>query len=92
MKLNLTPRYLAGKDYNVIDESVSLVLQELLNDISSDATGPNDCEVCVSRHELSRLVFTVCVISDSIRISSPSIYPLSERLSWQDRQVLMEPL
>ena len=76
MQLNLI-RYLAGKDDDILDDPGSLVLHELLSDKFSDSTGPNDCEVCVSRHEQT-VVFTVRVIWDPIRVSSPSIYPLYE--------------
>ena len=76
MELNLI-RYLAGKDDNVLYDPSNLVLQELLNDIVSDATGPNDGKVCISRHEQT-LVSMVSVIWDPIRVSSASIYPLSE--------------
>ena len=48
--------YLAGKDDNFLDSSGSLVSQELLNDVDAEVTGPDDGEVCVSRHELT----TVC--------------------------------
>jgi hypothetical protein len=41
--------YLASEDDDVIDDSDSLVLQELLNDVFADGTtGPDDGEVCVS--------------------------------------------
>ena len=54
--------YLAGKDNNLLDGASSLVLQELLNDVSANVTSPNDGKVCVSRHELMFSVVTVCVI------------------------------
>ncbi len=57
--------YLTGKDDDLIDDPGSLILQELLNNVVSDAAGPKDCEVLVSRHELT-LVY-LCGISDSIR-------------------------
>ncbi len=43
--------YLACKDDNLLDSASGLVLQELLNDEGAEVTGPNDGEVCVSRHE-----------------------------------------
>jgi len=43
--------YLAGKDSNLLDGSNSLVLEELLNDEAAKVTGPDDGEVCVSRHD-----------------------------------------
>jgi hypothetical protein len=63
--------YLAGKDDDLIDDPGSLVLQELLNDVVADGTGPSDGEVLVSRHELK-----MCVIFESIRALPSSIYPL----------------
>ena len=45
--------YLAGKDGDLLDDTGSFVLQQLLNDVGTDGTGPNDGEVCVSRHELT---------------------------------------
>lgn len=45
--------YLAGKNDDFLDDSGSLVLQELLNDVVTDGTSPNDDEVRVSRHELA---------------------------------------
>jgi hypothetical protein len=39
----------------------------LLNDVDTDGTGPNDGEVCITRHELT--LIAVCDLS---------IYPLSE--------------
>lgn len=43
--------YLAGKNDNLLDGPSSLVFQELLNDEVAEVTGPNDGEVCISRHE-----------------------------------------
>ena len=40
--------YLAGKDDNLLDDPGSLVLQELLDDVFTDGTSPNDSKVCVS--------------------------------------------
>ena len=51
--------YLAGKDDDLLYCSGSLVFQELLNDVDPESTGPDDGEVCVSRHELTQ-VFAVC--------------------------------
>ncbi len=53
--------YLAGEDDDLLDDPSSLVLQELLDDVASDVTSPNDSKVCVSRHEL-RLVGIHCVV------------------------------
>ena len=50
--------YLAGKNDDLLYGSGSLVFQELLNDVDTESTGPDDGEVCVS-HELT-LVFAVC--------------------------------
>ena len=44
--------YLAGKDDHILNNPGSLVLQELRNDVAADDTGPDDGEVCVSRHEI----------------------------------------
>jgi hypothetical protein len=52
--------YLARKDDDLLDGSGSLVLQELLDDVVTEGTSPNDGEVCVSRHELT-LLSGVCV-------------------------------
>jgi hypothetical protein len=43
--------YLAGENDNLLDGPSSLVFQELLDDEAAEVTGPNDGEVCVSRHE-----------------------------------------
>ena len=43
--------YLAGKDDDLLDDSSSLVLEELLNDVATNVTCPSDGEVRVSRHE-----------------------------------------
>ena len=40
----------------------------------SDGTGPNDCEVCVSRHELT----LVCTVTSDPTSAFHSIYTLSE--------------
>ena len=37
--------YLASKDDDIIDDPGSLVLQELLNDVFADGTGPDDGKV-----------------------------------------------
>ena len=42
--------YLASKDDDIIDDPGSLVLQELLNDVFADGTGPDDGKVLVTRH------------------------------------------
>ena len=68
--------YLTSKDDDLFDNPGSLVPEELLNDVDTDGTGPNDGEFCVSRHG-SRL-FVVCVISETIGAPPLSIYPLSE--------------
>src|SRR5258708_2493718 len=44
--------YLASKDDDLFDDSGSLVLEELLNDVAADRAGTNDGEFGVSRHEL----------------------------------------
>ena len=51
--------YLASKDDDLLDDSGSLVLQELPNDIDTEGTSPDDGEICVSGHELT--LFAVCV-------------------------------
>ena len=43
--------HLAGKNDYLFDGPSSLVFEELLNDDVAEVTGPNDGEVCVSRHE-----------------------------------------
>jgi hypothetical protein len=43
--------YLSGEDDDFLDDSGSLVLQELLNDEVTEGTGPNDGEFRVSSHE-----------------------------------------
>jgi hypothetical protein len=43
--------YLTGKNDNLLDGPSSLVFQELLNDEGAEVTGPDDGEVCISRHE-----------------------------------------
>jgi hypothetical protein len=43
--------YLAGQNDNFLDGPSSLVFQELLNDDAAEFTGPNDGEVCISRHD-----------------------------------------
>ena len=53
--------YLAGKDDDLLDDPSSLVLQELLNDVDTEGTSPDDGEVGVSRHDLT--LFVVCAIS-----------------------------
>jgi hypothetical protein len=52
--------YLAGKDDDLLDDSSSLVLKEVLNDVATNGTCPSDGKDRVSRHELT--VSTVCVI------------------------------
>ena len=77
MQLNLDlTAYLARKDDDFLDDPGSLFLQELLNDIVSDATGPKDCEVCISRHGL--LVSTCEVVIDILVVDIRFIYSLSE--------------
>ena len=44
--------YLTGKDDNILDGPRSPVPQELRNDVAADDTGPDNGEVCVSRHEM----------------------------------------
>jgi hypothetical protein len=63
--------YLASKDDDLLDDSGSLILEELLNDVAADGTGPNDGEFGVSRHEL--ILSTV-----SLLYPHPFIYFLSE--------------
>jgi hypothetical protein len=69
--------YLAGKDDDLLDDSSSLVLEELLNDVTTNGTCPSDGEVRVSRHELT-LLSTVRVIFSLQMLRGSSIYPLSE--------------
>ena len=52
--------YLAGKNDDLFDDSSSLVLEELLNDIAPNGTCPSDGEVRVFRHDL--ILSTVHVI------------------------------
>jgi hypothetical protein len=47
--------YLACKDDDLLDDSSSLVLQKLLNDVVSEFTGPDDCEIGVPRHVVCEL-------------------------------------
>ncbi|SRR5216684_4983680 len=51
--------HLAGKDDDLFDDACNLVLEELLNDAAADGTGPNDCKVCVSGHELTLSALSV---------------------------------
>jgi len=37
--------YLAGKDDDLVDDSTSLVLKELLNDVTTNVTCPSDGEM-----------------------------------------------
>ena len=71
--------YLASKDDDFIDDPGRLVLQELLNDVFTDCTSPNDGKVCVSRHELT-VLFVVCAWFWSHRYFSFLYlsYPLSQ--------------
>jgi hypothetical protein len=62
--------YLAGKNNDLVDDPGSLVLQELLNDVVTDDTSPNDGEVCVSGHELTRLSCVCVILGPSV------LYPL----------------
>ena len=62
--------HLMGKDNDLLDDAGSLVLEELLNDISANVTGPNDGEVRMSRHEST--LSTVCVT-----LAGNTIYPPS---------------
>ena len=39
--------YLASKDDDLLDDSGSFVLQELLNDVVTEGSSPNDGEVCI---------------------------------------------
>jgi hypothetical protein len=55
--------YLAGKDDDLLYDPGSLVLKELLNDVVTEGTGPNNGEVCVSRHELPVTLSAACVSS-----------------------------
>jgi hypothetical protein len=52
--------HLSGEDDEFLDNSGSLVLQELLNDEITEGTGPNDGEFLVSSHKLT--LFVVYVI------------------------------
>ena len=45
--------YLAGKDDDLLDDSISLVLEGLLNDVATNFTCPSDGKDRVSRHELN---------------------------------------
>ncbi len=69
--IGCTP-YLASKDDNFLNVSGSFVLQELLDDVVTEGTSPNDGEVCVSGHEI------LCVVLRGIHASPSTIYPLSE--------------
>jgi hypothetical protein len=68
--------YLAGKDDDLLDDSSSLVLEELLNDVAPNGTCPSDGEVRVSGHEVTLL--TVRVIFSLQMLRGSSIYTLSE--------------
>jgi hypothetical protein len=46
--------YLTGKDYDLINGSGSLFLQELTDDIHAKVTGTNNSKVLVSRHRVER--------------------------------------
>ena len=75
--------YLAGKDDDLLDDTGNLVLQQLLNDVNTESTGPNDGKVCVSRHEST--LFAVCGIWGAISpycIALPFSI-LSGRLAWR---------
>ena len=52
--------YLTDKDDNFLNNSGSFVLQQLLDDVVTEDTSPNDSEFCVSGHEMTLLA--VCVI------------------------------
>jgi hypothetical protein len=55
--------YLAGKDDDLLDDASSFVLEELLNDVTTNGTCPSDGKDRVSRHGLSKLtLFAVRVI------------------------------
>jgi hypothetical protein len=56
--------YLAGKDNDLLDDSSSLVLEELLNDVATNGTCPSDGEVCISRHDLG--LSAECVILEAM--------------------------
>ena len=73
--LNRWILYLAGKDDDLVDDSSSLVLKELLNDVATNGTCPSDDEVLVSRHELTLSTVGVIFSPDA---SPSSIYHLSE--------------
>lgn len=42
--------YLSGKNGDLLDDSSSLFIQELLNDAVTDSTCPNDSEFGISGH------------------------------------------
>ena len=50
--------YLASEDDDLFDDSGSLILEELLNDVVADRTCPNDSEFRVFRHE----VISICCV------------------------------
>ena len=48
-----------GKEDDLLDDTGSLILQELLNSVVSEGTSPKDGEVRISRHELTQ--YDMCV-------------------------------
>ena len=56
--------YLTSKDDDLLDDSGSLVLEELLDDVVAYRAGPEDGEFSVSRHEVIVLsvVCGCCVV------------------------------
>ena len=63
--------YLASKDNDLLNDPGSLVLEELLDDVAADRTGPNDGEFRVSRHD-------ICCLWRSMATFPYSIYSLSK--------------
>ena len=66
--------YLAGKDNDLLDNSSSLVLEELLNDVATNGSCPSDGEVRVARHEL--IQSTLCAFqSTDVQFRPPLFIP-----------------
>jgi hypothetical protein len=66
--------YLTSKDDDLLDDPGSLFLEELLNDVVADGTGPNDGEFRVSRHEV--MLSAVCAVFGSIASSYFALFYL----------------
>ncbi len=65
--------YLAGYDDDLLDDSSSLVLEELLNDVVTDSTCPSNGEVHVSRHELTLSAVRDFGFTDALPLRGPAL-------------------